>query len=267
MQRNNRCAIVFAANNHMQPHSRFLTTRKVLSLLQLLNWRRVARYLHWIRPIARNEPASVVIGQFDKIAPADPKKTIGDCRFVVIDLETTGLNANTDYIVSIGWVVIEAQEIMLSESRHYLIGTPISVGQSAVFHGVHDNQLKDARELAEVLSELFRVIAGNVLVAHHAAIEQQFITVACQRLFGKAPKLRFVDTMALEWQRLQQQGKVLKSRDLQLKSCLQRHNLPISQQHHALADAFSCALLLLCQLKQGRDPKLQLADLYKLAKM
>jgi len=251
----------------MQQRSRLEKFRKIFSLLHLLNWRAVARYLHIAGPFASNEPASAVITQFDNIAPADPKQTIGDCRFVVIDLETTGLNANTDYIVSIGWVVIEAQEIMLSESRHYLIVSPVSVGQSAVFHGVHDNQLKNGRELAEVLTELFTVIPGNVLVAHHAAIEQQFITVACQRLFGKAPKMRFIDTMALEWQRLQQQGKVLKSRDLQLKSCLQRHHLPSSQQHHALADAFSCAVLLLCQLKQARDPKLQLADLYKRAKM
>lgn len=251
----------------MQQRSRLLNIRKILSLLHLLNWRVVARYLHFTRPFTSNVPASAVITQFDNVAPIDPKRRIGDCRFVVIDLETTGLNAATDYIVSIGWVVIEAQEIMLSESQHYLIASPVSVGQSAVFHGVHDNHLKNARELAEVLTELLEVIAGNVLVAHHAAIEQQFITIACQRLFGKAPKLRFIDTMALEWQRLQQQGKILKNRDLQLKSCLQRHNLPVSQQHHALADAFSCAQLLLCQLKQGRDPDQQLADLYRLAKM
>lgn len=242
-------------------------TRKVLRWLHPGRWRRIARLLHFGPVLKTKEPVGTVIRQFEQVAPADLKQSIGECRFVVIDLETTGLNANTDYIVSIGWVVIEAQEIILSHSRHYFVTSPVSVGQSAVFHGLHDNQLKNGHDLAEVLHELLQVVAGQVLVAHHAAIEKQFLSVACQRLFGKAPKLRFVDTMALEWQRLQQQGKVLKNRDLQLKYCLQRHNLPVSQQHHALADAFSCALLLLCQLKQSRDPKLQLADLYKMAKM
>jgi len=251
----------------MQQRRYPLLMRKVFSLLRLLNRRVIANYLHFAQPLLNKQPASAIIRQFEQVPPVDPKLGIGECRFVVIDLETTGLNANRDYIVSIGWVVVEAQEIILSESRHYLIASPVSVGQSAVFHGVHDKDLKDARDLAEVLTELFTLMAGKVLVAHHAAIEQQFITVACQRLFGKAPKLRFIDTMALEWQRLQQQGKVLKNKDLQLKTCLLRHHLPVSQQHHALADAFSCGQLLLCQLKQSRDPDLQLADLYKLAKM
>jgi|GEM_PF-300470 len=235
------------------------------------HWRTLLQKLSFAQSFGnrfiKKEPVSEVIRQFEQIPAADPQRNIADCRFVVVDLETTGLNANTDYIVSIGWVVIEAQEIVLAKAKHHLIATPVSVGQSAVFHGLHDNHLKGARELSDVLCELLSSFAGAVFVAHHAKIEQQFITVACQRIFGKAPKLRFVDTMALEMQRLQQQGKVLKSRDLQLNACLARHHLPTSQQHHALADAFSCALLLLCQLKQSRDPNLQLGDLYKMARI
>jgi len=243
------------------------TFRALLSKLKVLDWRTILRALRLNSRLVANEPINAVIRQFEKASTPDLKQKVADCRFVVIDLETTGLNARTDYIVSIGWVVIQTQELLLAESRHYLIASPVSVGQSAVYHGVHDTQLKQGRELSEVLTELFSSFANAVFVAHHAKIEQQFISVACQRLFGKAPKLRFVDTMALEWQRLQQQGKVLKNKDLQLNACLARHHLPTSQQHHALADAFSCGLLLLCQLKQSRDPNLQLADLMKLARM
>jgi DNA polymerase-3 subunit epsilon len=234
---------------------------------QLSHWRKLLASLQYRTLVKANEPISAVIGQFEKTQAPDLKQTVSHSRFVVIDIETTGLHAKTDYIVSIGWVVIEAQELVLAQSKHYLIASPVSVGQSAIFHGVHDHDLKKGLQLSDVLTELFGVIAGSVLVAHHANIEQQFLTVACQRLYGKAPKLRFVDTMALEWQRLQQQGKVLKQRDLQLNACLERYHLPTSQQHHALADAFSCALLLLCQLKQSREPDRTLADLYKMARM
>ncbi|MBU2279564.1 MAG: 3'-5' exonuclease [Gammaproteobacteria bacterium] len=241
--------------------------KQMLHMLRQLNWRWLTRRLLSTQPFATRQPASQIVQQFENIAAVDPRQKVSESKFVVIDLETTGLNAKTDYIVSIGWVVIKAQEIVLTESRHYLIASPVSVGQSAVFHGVHDKDLKNAHELTDVLTELLTICGGTVFVAHHAKIEKQFIMVACQRLFGKAPKLRFVDTMLLEWQRMQQQGKVLKSRDLQLTSCLQRHHLPIGQQHNALADAYSCALLLLCQLKQSREPNLLLSDLYKMAKM
>ena len=244
-----------------------LLIRRVRNCFQFSNWRTLLATLQYRTKVKTNEPVSAVIGQYEKTLAADLKQKVAQCRFVVIDLETTGLHAKTDYIVSVGWVVIEAQELLLAQSKHYLIASPVSVGQSAVYHGVHDHDLKKGHELNEVLVELFNVAAGAVLVAHHANIEQQFLTVACQRLYGKAPKLRFVDTMALEWQRLHQQGKVLKQRDLQLNACLERYHLPTSQQHHALADAFSCALLLLCQLKQSREPDRTLADLYKMARM
>ncbi len=241
--------------------------QKILGKLALFHWRGFFRKVLSAPTIAPRRSVSDIIHHYESIAVADPHQKLAQCQFVVIDLETTGLNAKTDYIVSIGWVVINAQEIVLAKSRHYLIASPVSVGQSAVFHGLHDKDLKNAHDLSTILTELLTTYAGSVFVAHHAKIEQQFIAVACQRLFGKAPKLRFVDTMLLEWQRMQQQGKVLKSKDLQLISCLQRHHLPAEQQHNALEDAYSCALLLLCQLKQSRDPSLQLSDLYKMAKM
>ena len=221
--------------------------------------------LSWLR--RKNTALNEVVTHFAKVPYPPPGTLVAQSNFLALDLELTGLNPRKDHIVSIGWVPVRAREIVLAEAKHYLISSPVSVGQSAVFHGVHDHDLKQGCDLAQVLIEFFTVAAGAVLVAHHAKIEQQFLTVACQRLFGKAPRLRFVDTMALEWQRLQQQGKVFKSRDLQLNACLERHQLPTSQQHHALSDAFSCALLLLCQLKQSRDPDRLLADLYKMSRM
>ncbi len=104
-------------------------------------------------------------------------------------------------------------------------------------------------------------------VAHHiASIERSFLEVACQRCFGRAPRLKFIDTMQIEWQRLLNQGKVVKPQSLRLPNCLARHHLPQSQSHHALEDAYSCALLLLCQMKQHRQGQLQLQDVFLLSR-
>ena len=220
--------------------------------------------LQWLK--LKAEPVNAVIRHFDSIAAPAATTPVQDVPFLVLDLETTGLDAKKDYIVSIGWVVVIHQEIQLSQARHYLIAAPVSVGQSAVFHGLHDKDLRQARDLAEVLTELLTEYAGYYFVAHHAQLEQGFLQVACQRCFGKTAKIKFLDTLKMEWQRLHQQGKVVKTDALRLHACLQRHHLPASQQHHALADAYSCALLLLSQIKQSQDHLLRLEDLLYLSR-
>lgn len=218
----------------------------------------------WLK--LKNEAVNEVVRRFEAVPTASADTLVYDCRFLVIDIETTGLDAKNDHIVSIGWLLVEHQEINLAQARHVLIKAPVSVGQSAVFHGLHDKDLSEAQDLAEVLTELLESAAGAIFVAHHASIEQKFLTLACQRLYGRSPKFKFIDTMQLEWQRLLNQGKVVQQRDLRLPSCLSRHHLPHSQHHHALEDAFSCALLLLSQLKKGRDNRMTLGELQALSR-
>lgn len=216
-------------------------------------------WLQWRQPVEHD------VQQFCQITSPSSDTLLSECRFVVVDLETTGLNANKDQIVSIGWVIIEQQQIKLSDSGYLLVRLPGSVGQSAVFHGLHDRDLDQGLELSEVLRQFLQLAAGAVLVAHHAQLEQSFLTQACRRCFGKSPRFRFLDTMKLEWQRSQLQGKVLTNDALRLPNCLARHHLPMSQHHHAQEDAFSAALLFLCQMKQTRSSQSTLGDLWQLA--
>lgn len=213
----------------------------------------------------KRKPIHHAVTQF-MATPLLPATTLAsNAQFLVLDFELTGLNPRKDHIVSIGWVPIHQHEIVLSEARHYLISSPVSVGQSAAYHGLHDNQLKQGKDLAEVLTELLSHYAGYVFVAHHSQLDEQFLRAACSRCFGKTPRFKFIDTMQIEWQRLLRQGKIVKHDALKLPSCLKRHGLPEMANHHALEDAYSTALLLLSQLKPGGD-KMTLADLYLLSR-
>lgn len=213
----------------------------------------------------KNTALSAVVDRFSKTPFPQPATAVEQADFLVLDFELTGLNPKKDHIVSIGWVPIRQQEIVLAEAKHYLISSPVSVGQSAVYHGLHDHQLKRGAELSEVLTELLNHYAGYVFVAHHSALDEQFLRTACQRCFGKTPRFKFIDTMKMEWQRMLRQGKVVKHDALKLPSCLKRHSLPDMTNHHALEDAYSCALLLLSQLKLGGN-NMTLSDLYLLSR-
>ena len=218
---------------------------------------------NWV--LRKRTALSEIVTRFSRTAFPASSTPVQQTDFLALDLELTGLNPRKDHIVSIGWVPIKAQEIVLAEARHYLICSPVSVGQSAVYHGLHDHQLVNGKELSQVLTELLTDYAGFVFVAHHSQLDEQFLRIACERCFGKAPRFKFIDTMKMEWQRLLRQGKVVKHDALKLPSCLKRHNLPEMTNHHALEDAYSCALLLLSQLKLGGN-KMTLSDLYLLSR-
>lgn len=218
---------------------------------------------NWL--LRKSTALSEVVARFSQTPSPASSTAVQQADFLALDLELTGLNPRKDHIVSIGWVPVRAEEIVLSEARHYLICSPVSVGQSAVYHGLHDHQLANGKELSQVLTELLSEYAGYVFVAHHSQLDEQFLRIACERCFGKAPRFKFIDTMKMEWQRLLRQGKVVKHDALKLPSCLNRHNLPEMTNHHALEDAYSCALLLLSQLKLGGS-KMTLSDLYLLSR-
>lgn len=191
------------------------------------------------------------VKRFNGVVVPSANSPAGHCRYLAIDLETTGLHARQDHIVSIGWVPIIDQQIQLNQARHFLIKPPVSVGQSAIYHGVHDKDLKDASELSEVLQLLLQEFSGYYFVAHHCRLDRAFLEIAFQRYFGKAPKMYFIDTLNIEWYRMQKQGIVMKKDALRLPNCLARYKLPVSAQHHALEDAYGCALLYLAQLKKS----------------
>lgn len=219
--------------------------------------------LKWL--LNKRAVISEVVSHFSNMPSQTATTSVAQANFLVIDLELTGLNPKKDHIVSMGWVPILQQEIVLGKARHYLINSPVSVGQSAVYHGLHDHQLQLGKDLQEVLVELLTEYAGFVFVAHHSSLDEQFLRAACQKCFGKAPRFKFIDTMRMEWQRLLRQGKVVKHDALKLPNCLKRHGLPEMTNHQALEDAYSSALLLLSQLKLGGNA-MTLGDLYLLSR-
>lgn len=204
-----------------------------------------------------------VIDHFELVPPPPPETPIDQCPLLAIDLELTGLSSRKDRIVSIGWVPIHGLNVVLSGARHYLIETPVSVGQSAVFHGVHDRDLRNARPLAEVMTELLHDYAGYVFVAHNAQLDSAFLRRAMKRLFGQTARLVFLDTLNIEHQSLQRRGGVFREDGLRLDACLHRHKLPVGASHKALEDAYSCALLLLTQVRRGDAPMPRLGELLK----
>lgn len=168
--------------------------------------------------------------------------------YVAVDLETTGLDARRDQILSIGWVLVEGNEVRLSTAKHRLVRVSGDIPeQSAVIHQITDDQAATGFALKEALPEFLADLRGRVMIAHHARVEQGFLGAACQRLYGCKLISPVVDTQAIARRLLERRQISFKGSDLRLHALGARYNLPRYGAHNALSDALAAAELFLAQ--------------------
>lgn len=177
-----------------------------------------------------------------------PDLPVAAAPLLAIDLEMTGLDPEHDEIVSIGWVPISAGVIELEGAREHRLarGRRGTVGESATIHGLRDCDLDDARSATEGLGALVRALHGRIAVFHHAPLDLAFLARALDEHLGIRWGTPSIDTLAWYRRRRHLSGSDGSNRGAAtLEAACRHHGLVSRSQHNALADALSCAELLL----------------------
>ena len=121
---------------------------------------------------------------------------IGDVRFVVLDLETAGLNPASDAIVTIGAVAVLGGDILIEDSFSALL--KVSETTTAVtVHGVTRDQAVNGLDEPEALSGFLDYLKDGVIVGHHIGHDITAMNVGCGRHWGLTLLNRSLDTMDL----------------------------------------------------------------------
>jgi len=175
-------------------------------------------------------------------------QVFSESSLMAVDLEMTGLDPNSDQILSIGLIPIEKGQLQLSRAEQKLIQINGSVGQSATIHGIVDHQLQAGVSIDSAIEWFLERTRGKLLVAHHSPLDLGFLQVAIKQVSGESIKLLAIDTLALERKRLLRKQDVLKEGTLRLGACRARYGLPVYAAHNALVDALACGELLLAQV-------------------
>jgi DNA polymerase III subunit epsilon len=172
----------------------------------------------------------------------DPDVPWRTARFCVVDLETTGLRADADEIVSIG--VAEVAEGRITDRTWYRVVRPSRpIGEEAMrIHALTAAELAGAPPIGELIEPLTAYLAGSFFVAHAAWFERGFLDLVLEPLGQRLPDA-LVDTAALA--RRLGLANPDGGREPSLEALALRLGLPVHTPHHALGDAMTTALLLL----------------------
>lgn len=197
--------------------------------------------LHWLGDNALSR-------YLEKPLPAR-NKDISQVEFLVLDFETTGLDAKKDSILSMGYTIIRNRRVVLGESVYRLIQQDALLNSDNVsIHKITDSDAEQGIALKQAIDKLLSDLSGKILVAHHAEIEQSFLNAACQQLYGFGLPVAIIDTLLLEKKKLERQHATIKSNQLRLFNLRKAYGLPRYNAHNALEDAVSTAELLLMQV-------------------
>lgn len=188
-----------------------------------------------------------------------PNQPWDKASWLAVDLETTGLDPQTGYIISLGWVAIDAGRIRLNTARHLLIDSRNLVGDSATIHHIRDSDRWEGVDLSAALRMLARALNGRLALMHHAPLDTGFLQAALKEQFGFDWIHPTADTLTLEKKRLFRREQDLPRHALRLNSCRERYGLPKTQAHNALEDALATAELFLAWANHygGKGPRVR----------
>jgi DNA polymerase III subunit epsilon len=122
-------------------------------------------------------------------------------RFVVVDLETTGLDPRRDEVLSFAAVPVESGRIVAGATVTGLVRPAAPPPASSIeIHGLRAADLATAPPEREALAPLAAALAGRIPVAHAAWVERDFLRPRLRAL-DFALARRIVDTAVL-WRAL-----------------------------------------------------------------
>lgn len=175
-------------------------------------------------------------------------------RWVVLDLETTGLNLNKDRVLSIGAVVIEDGAIDFSQQfERTLQCTDLKLAPSVLIHGLGPSAIAAGSDPVQALLEFMEFVGDSPLLAFHAPFDQHMLGRALKDHLGFKLQHAFLDVAAMAPLLCPQAS----LREAGLDDWINWFKLEVFERHNASADALATAELALILFSRARQQQIQ----------
>ena len=188
-------------------------------------------------------------------------------RWVVIDVETTGLDPRSDDLLCVAALAIDldgpAPQLAARDSFEAVIGQQVlrATHDNILLHGIGWGQQRQGQPQGQALQALTDWVADSPLLAYHAAFDQEVLRQAYKRCHLVQPRWQWLDMADLL------PAAFPASQARSLDQWMQDLGVRCVRRHQAIADVWATAELFLKAWPRWQAQRLQSwADLAQSAK-
>ena len=170
----------------------------------------------------------------------------GEGRWVVVDVETSGLDAMNDALISIGALGVRDGAVDLADSFEVVLRQAApSASANIEVHGIGGGEQLAGEDPEASLRAFLAFIGDDPLVAFHAPFDAMVLARAVRarlRRRFRRPWLDLADVAPLAWPGRARGG---------LDAWLEALSIPMAYRHRAIVDCLATAQLLVAVLHEA----------------
>lgn len=171
--------------------------------------------------------------------------------YVIIDLETSGLNNKNDEIIEIGMLKVNTDKIV--DKFNFLVKPKQEISQKIEqLTGISNALLNnDGEKIETLLPDINKFIGSSILIGHNILFDIGFLNQILERNDSKLFDNKYYDTMAMYAESFKIKGKRKKLIDI-----AKEFNIKVVNCHRALADCYTVkAIYDILKQESKRDKK------------
>lgn len=207
-----------------------------------MNWfKRLFSRGSTLPPVVLSEAHAARLAAWQALPPVVLNRSHLDTRYVVVDVEASGLNMVDDCLISIGAVAVingaiaadDAFEIILRQDE-------VSDHANILIHGIGGSAQQDGVDPPEALLAFLEYLGKAPLVAYHARFDQTMIGRAMREFLGFEFDLPWLDLAWIMPELFRDQMDA----QVGLDDWMAMFGIGNIQRHNAVSDAYATAMLL-----------------------
>jgi DNA polymerase III subunit epsilon len=227
------------------------------------SWFRDLRRPHVPR-VPLNTDISAALASWREIAPADLRGQLSAQRWLVVDVETTGLDMQRDRLLAIGAVVMQGSTIRFEESFEIVIKqATVSRTDNILIHRIPGSEQLEGADAPGALVDFLTFAQTLPCVAFHAPFDETMLKRAMKENLGIDWAIPFIDLAFLAPALVRDTPSPLRGLD----DWIAHFGITIGARHRAIADALGTAQLFQVLLNRAAAQQITSAEaLFKLAR-